>query len=454
MTQCNTKTGLDFHPKLPVEVEFSVEDISSDGGLLLLRQVEDRLRICEVLAACVPDDRDPARVQHTRQEQIEQRVFQICMGYEDCNDASWLRNDPIWKTALGLSPAVEQGLSSQPTLCRLENAVDEESLRQMHLTLIAEFVRGLPEDIECLVLDLDSTAVEGHGQQQQLAFNGFHDAHIFHPLVLIDGESGEVITATLRAGNVGDARNADEQLAMFLAFLKALRPDCAVCVRADAGFASPWLYRCLEELNERYGEVYYLFGIPKNSRLNAELQSFTDRVRDHDPSGQHRMQQITTFEYKARSWEHPRQIIGKAERTGDKDNPRYLVTNLSGFSGRLLYRAYCQRGNCELRIGELKNHLSARRLSCQEFVANAFRLLLNVAAFRVMSDLRARLRRAAETTPQLRSLAKARINTIRLRLLKVGVIVRQTARRIWIRGPRTFGLATVFTQLLRGPPRS
>lgn len=455
MTQCNTKTRLDFHPKLPVDVEFSAADISSDGGLLLLRQAEDQIGVCKMLAALVPDKRDARRIQHRRIEQMEQRVFQICMGYEDCNDAIWLRNSPLWKTTLGLEPKDKNGLSSQPTLSRFENAVDEKTIELMHLALMADFVRRLPQDIETLVLDLDSSAVEGHGRQQELFFNAHHDAHIFHPLMVIDGASGQLITAILRPGNVGDGRDADKVLETLIVLIKVLRPGCAVCVRADAGFASPTLYECLEFFDEIYGEVYYLFGISKNSRLNDELKVFTERVRETDPQGNRPLQQFTSFEYQAHSWSRARRIIGKAERTGNKDNPRYLVTNLSGFSPRTFYRAYCMRGNCELRIDELKNHLGGRKLSCSDFVANSFRLILNVAAYRLMWHLKERLLEAAAQKPcsrKLRALAKARFETLRLRLLKVGVFVTQSVRRILIRGPRVFSYADVFGYLLRAPP--
>ena len=455
MTQCNTKTRLDCHPKFPIDVEFSAEDISSDGGLLLLRQAEDQIGVCELLAALVPDKRDARRIRHQRIEQMEQRVFQICMGYEDCNDATWLRKSPLWKTMLGLTPKDDGGLSSQPTLSRFENAVDEQTIEWMHLALMADFVRRLPEDIETLVLDLDSSAVEGHGKQQELFYNGFHDAHIFHPLMVIDGESGQLVTAMLRPGNVGDARDANTVLETLIVLIKVLRPGCAVCVRADSGFASPTLYECLEFFDELYGEVYYLFGISKNSRLNDELEVFIDRVRDNDPQGSRALQQFTSFAYQANSWSRERKIIGKAERTGDKDNPRYLVTNLSGFSDRAYYRAYCMRANCELRIDEIKNHLGARKLSCSDFVANSFRMILNIAAYRLMWHLKDRLRALAAKKPtskKLRALCKARFETLRLRLLKIGVFVKQSVRRILIRGPRTFAHIDTFGQLLRAPP--
>ena len=458
MTQCNTKTRLDFHSKFPVDLEFSADDISSDGGLLLLRRAEDELEVCKMLAALVPDERDVRRTRHHRVEQMEQRVFQICMGYEDCNDATWLRNGPLWKTALGRTPNDDHGLSSQPTLSRFENAVDKKTIEWMQLALMTDFVRRLPEDIETLVLDLDSSAVEGHGRQQHLYFNGFHDAHIFHPLMVIDGESGQLITAMLRPGNVGDAHDADQVLETLIVLIKVLRPGCAVCVRADAGFASPTLYQCLEFFDDMYGEVYYLFGISKNSRLNGQLERLTESVRQADPEGHRTLQQFTSFEYQAHSWSTARTIIAKAERTGDKDNPRYVVTNLPQVSDRVLYRAYCQRGNCELRIDELKNHLGARKLSCSEFVANSFRLILNVAAYRLMWHLKERLRDLAATKPRcsknLLALCKARFETLRLRLLKVGVFVTQSVRRILIRGSRIFDHRDIFSQLLRAPPGS
>lgn len=458
MTECNTKTRLDFHPKLPVELQFSAPDISTDGGLLLLRQAEDEVRVCELLAALMPDERDPKRVKHTRREQVEQRVFQIAMGYEDCNDAHWLRHSPLWKTIAHLLPDDEQGLSSQPTLSRFENAVDDETVETMHYALMATFVKDLPQDIEHLILDLDSTAVEGHGSQQELFFNAYHDAHIFHPLVIIDGDTGQLISAVLRPGNVGDARDAEVHLEKLIGLIKALRPGCAVCVRGDAGFATPALYECLERLDAIHGEVFYLFGISKNAVLLREMEEAMQRVREADPEGSRDVRQFRSFMYRAKSWKKKRYIIGKAERTKDKDNPRFLVTNLTGFSERVLYGAYCMRAVCELHIDELKNHLGADRMSCSDFIANSFRLILYQAAYRLMWHLREKLRRWAEHPSgrglgkRLASMAKARFSTLRLRILKLAVIVKRSARRIFIQGPAQFAFADIFLRLLDPVP--
>ena len=464
MTQCNTKTRLDFHQKFPIDIEFSADDISSDGGVVLLRQAEERLGVCRQIAGLVPDERDPNRVVHSRYEQVLQRVFQIALGYADQNDADHLRGDPLLKAACDLAPA-ENPLSSQPTLSRLENSVDPVHVEAMQWRLFLSWIDSLDDDRREITLDIDSSAFEGHGQQQNLSFNTYHGGHILHPLLLFDDETGELITAILRPGNAHDSTEAADWLERIIVALKVLhRRDCSVVVRADAGFASPATYRRLEQLDDIYGEVGYLIGLRGNSVLADAIEPALKSARKlckrcHQPA-----RIFVDFAYQAGSWNRSRHVIGKAEVTLLGDNPRFVVTNLDEFPPRLLYEmAYCGRGRCEQHIGEFKGGLEGDRISCHLFEANGFRLILAALAYRLLFELRRTIAAEADATPgadtdktktadlggQLQGLARASFQTLRLRLLKVAVIVRQSVRRLYLQGARSFPMAEVFHHVAR-----
>ncbi len=448
MTQCNTKTRLDFQSQLPVDIEFSADDISSDGGAILLRQAEDRLGICETIADLVPDGRDPARVVHSRQEQVLQRVVQIALGYADQNDADWLRDDPILKTACGSAPD-GGALSAQPTLSRLENAPTAAHVEAMQWKLIFSWIRGLDDQRREVTLDIDASAFEGHGAQQELSFCGFHRCHMLHPLFVFDDETGQLITVILRPGDAHDAKDAVEWVKRIIVLLKTLhRADCSVVVRADAGFGSPGIYRCIEQLDQTYGQVGYLIGMARNSVLQAKLEPALAQARRRRLAIGQPARVFADFDYQAGSWHKPRHIVGKAEVTLQGDNPRFVVTNLDEFPARLLYEVgYCGRGRCEQYIGEFKGALEGDRISCHGFEANGFRLILHALAYRLLFEIRRTIRQEADQTganKQLARLARASFATLRLRLLKVAFVVRQSVRRIYLQGARSFPMAETF----------
>jgi hypothetical protein len=245
MAECIAQLTLDFHPTSPITVAFDAPHISSDGGALLLRQMDDRLGLSARLAALVPDARDPRKVQHTRQEQLRQRLYQIALGYPDCNDADRLRQDPILKTVCDRLPHVA-GLSSQPTLSRLENAVDLRQLRALVCEVEEQYVRSFTDAPDVIVLDIDSTDDPTHGQQQFSFFHGYYDQHMYHPLVIFDGERGRLVSVVLRPGNVHAARGAMGVLGRVIRRLKQRFPQTQIVVRGDSAFALPRVLRMVE----------------------------------------------------------------------------------------------------------------------------------------------------------------------------------------------------------------
>lgn len=471
MTQCNTSTRVGFHPDKPVDIDFSAPDSSSDGGALLLRMVDEKRGLCETLSRLLPDDRDPAKVDHSRLEQLRQRVFQIAMGWEDQNDADRLRENPLWKTVLDRQPD-DEPLASQPTLSLFENSVDMRANKKLLKALELGWMTRLDDDREVVVLDVDASGFEGYGQQDLLSYCGFHGGHIHKPLLVMDAQTDEVVSAVLRPGDVGDARGVVGVLRRIINGLKALRSDIDVVVRADAGFARPRLYQTLERLDDIWGGVGYIIGISRNSAFERQLEDALETARHQFEHTGEKSRTYQWFQHQAQSWETTRSIVGKAEVGPRGDNPRFVITNLDHVPARLLYECgYCPRGDAENTVESFKSHLRSDRMSLGSFEANFFRLLQHVMAHRLLCGLRdvsrdefrRRVRRrkkapesdeeptdeadADDAIPQLRRVARAQLDTLRLLLLKVAATVKQSVRRLYIQLPQNFPMAQAYATL-------
>lgn len=439
-TECIPQLTLPFHPDLAIDIRFDAPEISSDAGVLLVREIDDTLDLTRGFAACLPDRRAQHRVVHSRHEQVRQRVYQIVQGYEDCNDADRLRHDPLFKAACDRTPQDPVGLSSQPTLSRFENAWGRRTLSGLVQWLENSYVKSLPRDQQVVILDIDATDDETHGQQQLSFFHGYYDHYMYHPLLVYDGSSGNLITSILRPGNRHASRGAMATLRRLIKKIRRRCPQAGIVVRGDSGFCMPKILRGLERLNQQLGGVDYLFGIAKNSRLGRALEPTLAEVRARQTGSQKEVL-YTSFSYAALSWHRARWIIAKAEVNAKGDNPRYLITTLKGFEPEMLYRAYCERARSENWIKDFKNALSADRLSCSSFAANTLRLLLHAVAYRLMHALRQQLE------PIDPWLGRAQFDTLRLHLLRTAAQVTQSTRRILVRLPRQFPRARAFRQL-------
>lgn len=441
-TECISQASFLFHPNKRIDAAFDAPQISSDGGVLLLRALDDGLGLSEMLSEVVPDERATERVRHTRREQVRQRLYQLALGYEDCNDAATLRNDPLLKTACDLLPEDAAGLSSQPTLSRFENAVSMKAIKQMLLRMERSYVQSLSKRRKLVILDIDTTDDETHGQQQLTFFHGFYDHYMYHPQFIFD-EDGNLVTAILRPGNTHAARGAKGVLNRLI---RAIRKRCRhaeIVVRADSGFAVPRLYELLEQLDRELGKVEYLIGIAKNPVLLERAKPWMTRAEKRCERTQQRARLYGHFRYAAKTWKRKRRVIVKAEHSLKGSNPRFVVTSFTTkeLPAEELYRAYCGRGQCENYIKDLKNALQADRLSCSTFKANFFRLLMHAAAYRLMFALRDEL--AVERV----DMGSCQFDTLRLRLLKIGAMVSQSVRRIVVRLPKVFPLADAFAAI-------
>ena len=400
---------------------FDAGRLTSDGGLPWLEQADRALGVCAALAACIPEwRRGPVR--HALDTLVRQRVFQIACGYADQNDAATLRRDPLLKQACGRPPESGADLASQPTFSRLENAIDRRTIEALADALVSVYVRergqqGPPARVR---LDLDGTADPAHGEQEGVAYHGYYRQHVYHPLLVFDGDTGQVITAILRPGNVHGSKFVVLVLRRLLRRFRAAWPTVQVEVRADSGFAIPRLYAWCEAEG-----VAYTIGLIPNPVLEAIAAPLLAEARGQSAAqAGAKVRLAGDTLYQAGSWAHPRRVVFKAEILAKGPNTRFVVTNRPE-PPLALYDHYVDRGEAENWIKDLKNALQADRLSCHRFWANAFRLLLHAAAYLLLDTLRRRLVTATGTRYQL--------DTLRLRVLKIAGWVREHRSRF---GPR------------------
>ena len=419
MTESTTEfLRFDLPVGLPLEVAFDAGRLTSDGGLVWLAEADRALGLCALLAAGLPDwRRGPVR--HSLETLVRQRVFQIACGYADQDDADTLRTDPLLKLVCGRLPDTGWDLASQPTLSRLENAVDRHAVRALALALLEIYVRqrermGVPRRI---VLDFDGTDDPAHGQQEGVSYHGYYRQHMYHPLLLFDGETGQLITAVLRPGHCHASRFVLLVLRHLLPRLRARWPEVRIELRADSGFASPKLYAWCET----YG-VDYTIGLIPNPTLEALAAPLLAEAQAQSQAlGGAKVRLAGAARYQAGSWLVERRVVFKAEVLTKGPNTRFVVTSRTD-EPLALYDWYVDRGEPENWIKDLKNALAADRLSCHRFWANAFRLLLHAAAYWLLDTLRRWL------TPL--EAARFQFDTLRLRLLKIAGRVRQLGTRV------------------------
>lgn len=403
---------------LPLEAAFDGGRITSDGGLLWLAEADRDLGLCEAVAEHVPEWRGRS-VSHSLLALVRQRVYQMASGYEDQNDANTLRSDPLLKLVLGRLPESDADLASQPTLSRLENAPGTKDCLRIARSLGELYVRergkdGAPERV---LLDFDATADPAHGEQEGTYYHGYYGERIYHPLLVFDGETNQLVTAVLRCGNTHASRGALSVLKRIVGRLREAWPSVELEIRADAGFALPALY----EYCEREG-IGYTIGLISNPRLEAMAEPLLERAkRESLERGGRRARLVSEAPYRAGSWDRPRRVVYKAEMLEKGENTRFVVTSRRD-EPRKLYDWYVRRGESEGWIKDFKRALKADRLSCRRFFANQFRLLLHAAAYWLLDDIRRRLVGAGVPRMQL--------DTLRLLLVKIGGRVRQLLTKI------------------------
>jgi Transposase DDE domain group 1 len=431
----------------PTLVVFDGETQSSDGGALLLAAVEREMDLIAKLSRHIVDRRDPLRIEYTIEELFRQRAFAIAMGYADGNDAHELRRDPVLKPISGRSSISDATLGSQPTLSRFENAPTAREQVAMIRTFETEVLKRLRQTHKrphLITIDFDGSEDRTHGQQALAFFNGHYGSWCFIPnfaFVSFD-EDPELylVHARLRPGNSPPARGAVPFLRRFVKQLKRKFPGARIRVRMDAGYATPVVFDALDRM-----KVEYVVAMASNSVLLAEAEPFLAQARAKASQTEQSVKVFGDFEYCSKTWNHPRRVIVKAEVVAFsgrelRDNPRFVITNL-GQRPQRVYEIYCGRGNSENGIKELKLDLEIDRTSCSRFLANQFRVTMTAVAYVLYQQLRANLRRT--------QLQRATVGTLRHRLLKVGVRVTESVRRIVLHFPAAYAWHSLWLRLAR-----
>lgn len=422
MNQCATPVLALAPPvSLPLTVDFRGGRLTSDGGWGWVAEADATLGLTAALAAVLPDPRR-RRGRHTVLELVRQRVYQIAAGYEDQDDADTLRTDPLLKLVCGRLPESAPDLASQPTLSRFENAFSARDCYRVAEALGESYLRerdrdGAPTRI---VLDLDSTDDPTHGEQEGSAYHGYFRQRMYHPLLVFDGETGQFVTAVLRPGTAHAGHGALAILKRLVKRLRARWPDVVIEVRADAGFAKPEMYAYCEAEG-----IAYTIGLVTNPRLEALAAPLAAAALAQQAAADGaKVRLLAEDVYQAGSWPHARRVIIKAEALAKGLNTRFVVTTRSD-PPEDLYAWYTDRGETENWIKDLKRGCFGDRLSCHRFWANQLRLLLHAAAYCLLDTLRRWLVTAGT--------ARLQLDTLRVRLIKIGGRVRQLATRVHLR---------------------
>ena len=421
----------------PVQMAFDGGRLTSDAGVLLLAEVERRLRVSERLADCLEDRRAPERVRHSFAEMIRFRALAIAAGYPDADDCDALRGDPAFKLAVGRLPESGADLCSQPTVSRLENLPGRIALSRMMAAMVDLFCfDAVPGRI---MLDIDDTEDRVHGGQQLSLFNAHHDSRCFQPIHIYEAGSGKPVAIFLRPGKTPDGAEVRRVLRHVVRAIRARWPRVEITVRGDSHYGRPEAMAWCEQ-----NRVGYVFGLAGNKRLlhrvTAEAEhAALDRL---DASAGGKVRRYAELRYGAASWKLERRVVARIEASAQGVDSRFIVTNLTGLPQALYEKIYCARGNAENLIKAHKLHLASDRTSCSKASANQFRLLIHTAAYWLLHTLRA-------LAPKTSFWRDAQFDTIRLALIKVAARVTDMVTRIKLSLPSAFPDQIAFADLAR-----
>ena len=442
MTECNQEVfSFTAHFSRRVEARFTAGQVTSDGGALLLRQADRKINLLARLAACFSDGRSPSLITHQLPEMLAQRIYGLALGYEDLNDHEQLRSDPLMAVLSG-KRELDEPLAGKSTLNRLELigrtgryhkiGYAAESIDRLLGDLYIEAHRAMPTEI---VLDLDATDIPLHGHQPERFFHGYYDNYCYLPLYIFAGD--QLLCARLRPANQDAAAGAVEEVKRVVAQLRQRWPKVKIVLRADSGF-------CREELMAwcEANRVDYAFGLARNQRLARIVGAQMQQARILHQSSGKAARVFTEFAYRThKSWSQARRVVAKAEFLDKGQNPRFVVTSLPAdeWAAQQLYeKFYCARGEMENRIKE-QMCLFADRLSTDEMKGNQLRLYFSALAYSLVEALRRLALKGTEW-------AQAQVDTIRLKLLKIGAIVRISARRILLQMSSAYPWKDVYAQ--------
>jgi hypothetical protein len=442
--------------------DFNGGTITSDGGGLLLREVEKRTNILGRFAKCFADHRNQDLIEHSVLDLVSQRVFAIALGYEDLNDHDALSSDQLLAVMVGKADPTGENrllqrdkghaLAGKSTLNRLELTPEDAGPKNRYkkivmnteaidALLVDTFIESHPEPPEQIILDVDATDIPLHGRQEERFFHGYYDTYCYLPLYIFCGD--ELLCARLRPANIDGAAGTVDELKLIISRIRAAWPQVNIVVRGDSGFCREDIMSWCEVPENN---IDYLFGLAKNSRLIKEIEDELAEAKIMLECSGEPSRQFKDFRYQTLdTWSKPRRVVGKAEQIVGRSNPRFIVTSLSKekYDAKSLYEdEYCARGDMENRIKEKQLMLFADRASSAKMRANQLRLYFSSIAYVLMQTLR-RVGLSGTT------MAKAQCETIRLKLFKIGAQIRITVRKIWIAFADGYPYTDIFRQVYR-----
>jgi hypothetical protein len=419
-----------------VSAAFDGGMLSSDAGVLLLRNVEKQFGLAQRLSACLKDKRDPDFIKHTVEEMLRLRMFAIAAGYEDGNDFDRLRYDPIFKMAVGRPPESGDPLCSQPTLSRLENAPSRTELGRMMLAMIDQFCSSYRRAPKSIILDVDDTIDAVHGNQQLSLFNAHYDERCFLPIHIYEGGTGKPVAMILREGKTPSGTEVRTILKHVIKRIRRHWPKVGILVRGDSHYGRHEAMEWCEQQG-----VDYVFGFGTNAVLAGIVREDADALCvERATSGAQTLRSFRKFRYGAQSWTCERRFVARLEATEKGLDIRYIVTSLKGGAKHLYETIYCARGEMENFIKLHKAQLASDRTSCRDPRANQFRLILHTAAYWLMLAVR-------KAMPKRSPLYRAEFATLRLHLIKIAARVVEGAARIRISLPSACPNAALFRHL-------
>ena len=436
--------GLSAVEGKPLTVTFDAGRLSSDGGMIVLREVATRLGLAEVIAGPLDDRRDPSRVQHSYAEMAQARMLMIAAGYEDCDDVDALRFDPALKVACGRAPETGADLMSQPTLSRLENLADWRVLARIGIGKIDLYCRSFARPPAAIVLDIDDTDDPVHGQQELALFNAHYDCTCFQPLHIFDGLSGKPVLSLLRPGKRPSGEEVAKVLRHVIARIRRHWPRVEILVRGDSHYCSQPALALLEAMR-----CDYIIGFAINSKLLEIAAPWRDQCDMRRSRTTPTVRRFHQLPYRAREWSRSRKLVARVEATTLGTDVRFIVTNLDGRGKALYEKVFCARGSAENLIKDMKRWTRSDKTACSRWEANQFRLFLHMGAYWLLHALR----RAAPRRSRWRG---ATFETIRRTFVKVAVRVEELKGKIKLAFPASYPQAAMLVAMTgaittRGP---
>lgn len=421
--------------KKKVEVSFTMEETSNDGGLLLLKEVDNQIGLIDSLTRCLQDERHQGYVKHSIGSMLKQRIMQIAAGYEDANDCNTLKDDEILKVCANH----QQTLATQPTMSRFENQAGKKELYLMAKAFVDNFIASYESAPGIIIIDSDDTNSFTYGQQELTLFNSYYGDYCYMPLHIYEGFSGKLITTILKPGRRSKSVNVFAVLRRIIAYLRKHWPNTMIILRGDSHFCSKELMDWTHDLKR----VEFITGLTGNSVLNECAKVTVESARREYNMYGKPIKRYHSFEYKANSWTYPERVVVKVEANSMGTNVRFIVSSLKNVRSKALYeQGYCARGAAELRIKDHKTYLLSDRMSCNSFLANQFRLFLHSAAYVLIHSLQHEILKGTE-------FCKATMKTVQLKLIKVAARVKVLKTKVQIELPAEYYSKWAFEKCFR-----